>query len=433
MKISVIGTGYVGLVVGAGLADSGNEVICVDQLQEKIKALKENKIPIYEPGLDELVKRNQEEDRLSFTNNIKEAVKKSKLIFSAVGTPSNYDGSVDLSAVYKVSEDIGEAMDDEYRIIINKSTVPVGTAKKVREIIEERTNAPFDVVSNPEFLKEGNAVEDFMKPNRIIIGTDNSEVAHLLKELYEPFVRTGNPIMIMGIESAEMTKYASNLLLATKISLMNEIANLCEMVGADVEDIRRGVGTDPRIGSKFIFAGVGYGGSCLPKDVKAFFHIGSEHKVSMHITKAVDIVNENQKKVIFKKIKTHSGNLKNKKIAVWGLAFKPRTDDIREAPSIITINLLLREGATIKAYDPEALVSAREIFGDKIEYGKTPYECLKDADALAILTEWNEFRNPNFKKMGMLMKSKVIFDGRNIYNIKRLRDMGFEYYGIGRG
>ncbi len=433
MKISIIGIGYVGLVVGAGLSDSGNDVICVDKAEAKIKALKENRIPIYELGLEELVKRNQKEGRLSFTDNLKQAVIKSELIFSAVGTPSNNDGSVDLSDVYKVAEEIGDAIEDEYKIIINKSTVPVGTAKKVREIIKERTNVPFDVVSNPEFLKEGNAVEDFMKPDRIIIGTDNPEVALLMKELYEPFVRTGNPILIMGIESAEMVKYASNLILATKISLINEIANLCERVGANVEDVRRGMGSDPRIGSKFIFPGVGYGGSCLPKDVKAFIHIGRAHKLKMHITKAVDSVNENQKKIIFKKIKSHLGNLENKRIAIWGLAFKPKTDDMREAPSIITINLLLKERARIYAYDPVAMDNARKIFGNKIEYGRTPYECLKTVDALVLLTEWNEFRNPDFEKMSRLMKSKVIFDGRNIYNIRRLRELGFEYYGIGRG
>lgn len=432
MKISVIGTGYVGLVVGTGLADSGNDVICVDQVREKIKALKKNKIPIYEPELDELVKKNQEEGRLLFSSNLNEAVKESKLIFSAVGTPSNIDGSVDLSSIYKVAKEIGDAMEDDYKIIVNKSTVPVGTAKKVREIIKMRTSAPFDVVSNPEFLKEGNAVEDFMKPHRIIIGTDNPDVARLMKELYEPFVRTGNPIIIMGIEGAEMTKYACNLMLATRISLMNEIANLCEKVGADVKEVRKGMGTDPRIGSKFIFPGVGYGGSCLPKDVRAFVNIGKEQKLNMHITRAVDTVNEIQKKTIFKKIKSHFVNLKNKKVAIWGLAFKPKTDDMREAPSVVTINLLLNEGVKVYVYDPEAMDNAKKIFKDKIAYGKTPYDCLVGVDALAILTEWNEFRNPDFERIGKLMRNRVIFDGRNIYNLNRLREFGFEYYGIGR-
>ncbi|MCK4226497.1 UDP-glucose/GDP-mannose dehydrogenase family protein [candidate division WOR-3 bacterium] len=433
MHIAGIGTGYVGLVVGACLADIGNQVICVDKAEEKIKALKKNKIPIYEPELDELIIRNREEGRLSFTTNLKEAVVKSKLIYLAVGTPPKKDGSLDLSDVYHVAEDIGDAIRDDYKIIINKSTVPIGTARRVGEIIRKRTNAPFDVISNPEFLKEGNAVEDFMKPDRIIIGTDNPEVGKIMKDLYAPFVRTGNPIIVMSIESAEMTKYASNAILAAKISFMNEISNLSEKVGADIEEVRRGMGYDPRIGASFIFPGVGYGGSCFPKDVKAIANMGREYNVKMLISEAVELVNETQKRIIYEKMKTHFGSLKNKKIAIWGLAFKPRTDDMREAPSIVTINCLLKEGVKVRAYDPEAMDNARKIFGNKIEYGRTSYECLENADALTLLTEWNEFRKPDFEKISRLLKNKVIFDGRNIYNIERLRKLGFTYYGIGRG
>ncbi len=433
MHIAGIGTGYVGLVVGACLADIGNQVICVDKAEEKIKALKKNKIPIYEPELDELIIRNRKEGRLSFTTNLKEAVVKSKLIYLAVGTPPKKDGSLDLSDVYHVAEDIGDAIRDDYKIIINKSTVPVGTARRVGEIIRKRTNAPFDVISNPEFLKEGNAVEDFMKPDRIIIGTDNPEVGKIMKDLYAPFVRTGNPIIVMSIESAEMTKYASNAILAAKISFMNEISNLSEKVGADIEEVRRGMGYDPRIGASFIFPGVGYGGSCFPKDVKAIANMGREHNVKMLISEAVELVNETQKRIIYEKMKTHFGSLKNKKIAIWGLAFKPRTDDMREAPSIVTINCLLKEGVKVRVYDPEAMDNARKIFGNKIEYGRTSYECLENADALTLLTEWNEFRKPDFEKISRLLKNKVIFDGRNIYNIERLRKLGFTYYGIGRG
>ncbi|MCK4421379.1 UDP-glucose/GDP-mannose dehydrogenase family protein [candidate division WOR-3 bacterium] len=432
MQISVIGTGYVGLVAGTCLAETGNQVICVDKDEEKIKKLKKNKPSIYEPGLEGLVMRNQKEGRLTFTTDIKKAVSKSKMIFLAVGTPPKDDGSVDLSAVYQVAKEIGDAMEGEYKIIINKSTVPVGTAKRVKEIIQERTKAPFDVVSNPEFLKEGNALEDFLKPDRIIIGTNNPRVAELMKELYAPFVRTGNPVLIIGIESAEMAKYASNTLLATKISFINEIAKLCEKVGADIEEVRRGVGTDPRIGFQFIFPGVGYGGSCFPKDIKALAQTGRDYNLEMHIAKAVDRVNEEQKRVLFEKIKSHFGSLKSKRIAIWGLSFKPRTDDMREAPSIVIINNLLKEGTSIIAYDPEAMDNAKRIFAEKIDYGETPYQCLQNADALAIITEWNEFRNPDFEKIGSLLREKVIFDGRNLYNPGHLMELGFKYYSIGR-
>jgi UDPglucose 6-dehydrogenase len=431
MDIAVIGVGYVGLVVGAGLSDTGNTITCVDKDKYKIEGLKEGRIPIYEPGLSDIVERNQREGRLSFTTNLKEAVEKSELIYIAVGTPDK-DGSIDLTAVWEVAEEIGDAMNGAYKIIVIKSTVPVGTTENVRKIIARKTDSKFDAVSNPEFLKEGNAVGDFMRPDRIIIGTDNPEVAERLKELYAPFVRTGNPILIMSVKSAEMTKYASNVMLASRISLMNEFANLCDKVGADVEDVRMGVSKDPRIGSRFLFPGVGYGGSCLPKDVKALNYIGESHNVDMKLCKAIDTVNERQKGLLFGKIKSHFSSLEGKKFALWGLSFKPRTDDMRDAPSIVIIRQLLKEKAIICAYDPVAIITAKNIFGDKIDYEKNPLDCLENADALVVVTEWNEFRNPDFEKIGSLLKEKVIFDGRNIYNPERLRELGFEYYGIGR-
>lgn len=433
MRICVIGTGYVGLVVGTGLAETGNKVICVDNDEEKIKKLKNNIVPIYEPGLEELIKRNQREYRLSFSTSVKDAVSNSDIIFIAVGTPEMEDGTVDLSYVYAVAEEIGEAMGSKHKIIINKSTVPVGTAREVKKIIKSKTKAGFDVISNPEFLKEGSAVQDFMKPDRIIIGTDSKKVAEKIKELYEPFVRTGNPVLVMGIESAEMAKYASNTMLASRISFMNEIANLCEKVGADVEEVRIGMGKDPRIGSKFLFPGIGYGGSCFPKDVKGLVQKGKEYGLPMNLCESVALVNEAQKELIFKKIKKRFNKLEGKKMAIWGLSFKPQTDDMRDAPSVVTINLLLSKGVLIKAFDPQAMGNAKEIFGDRIEYCDTPYDCLKEAEALVVLTEWNEFRNPDFEKIGKLMAGKLIFDGRNIYDPVRVRDSGFEYYGIGRG
>ena len=432
MEICVIGTGYVGLVVGTGLAETGNKVICVDKDETKIKKLENNVIPIYEPGLEELVRRNRKENRLCFSTSVKDAVSRSEIIYIAVGTPEKDDGTVDLSYVFAVADEIGTAMGKDYKIIVNKSTVPVGTARKVENIIKNKTKAKFDVISNPEFLKEGTAVQDFMKPDRIIIGTDSPEVAEKIKDLYEPFVRTGNPILIMSIESAEMTKYASNTMLACRISFMNEIANLCDKVGADVEEVRIGMAKDPRIGSKFLFPGIGYGGSCFPKDVKGIIQKGKEYDLPMKICESVDLVNEAQKKLMFEKIKERFNELKGIKIAIWGLSFKPQTDDMREAASIITINLLLSEGANIKAYDPQAMENAREIFKDKIEYGNTPYDCLRGAEALVILTEWNEFRNPDFKKIEDLMSKKIVFDGRNIYDPVRIKASGFEYYCIGR-
>jgi UDPglucose 6-dehydrogenase len=433
MKICVIGTGYVGLVVGTGLAETGNRVICVDNDKEKTKKLKNNIVPIYEPGLEELIKRNQKEYRLSFSSSVKDAVSDSDIIFIAVGTPEKDDGTVDLSHVYTVAEEIGEAMGSRHKIIVNKSTVPVGTAREVTKIIKSKTKTSFDVISNPEFLKEGSAVQDFMKPDRIIIGSDNKKAAEKIKELYEPFLRTGNPILVMRIESAEMTKYASNTMLASRISFMNEIANLCEKVGADVEEVRIGMGKDPRIGSKFLFSGIGYGGSCFPKDVKGLVQKGKEYGLSMKLCESVDLVNETQKKLIFKKIKEEFKKLKGRKFAVWGLSFKPQTDDMREAPSVVTINLLLSEGVDISAYDPQAMENAKGIFGNRIKYCATPYDCLEGAEALIILTEWNEFRNPDFEKIGKLMAGKAIFDGRNIYDPVRVKDSGFKYYGIGRG
>jgi UDPglucose 6-dehydrogenase len=432
MKICVIGTGYVGLVVGTGLAETGNKVICVDKDETKIKKLEKNIIPLYEPGLEEIVRRNQQEKRLSFTTSVRDAVSQSEIVYIAVGTPENEDGTVDLSYVFAVAEEIGEAMKTEYKIIVNKSTVPVGTAREVENIIKSKTKSKFDVISNPEFLKEGSAVQDFMKPDRIIIGADNFEAAEKIKDLYEPFVRTGNPILVMRIESAEMTKYASNTMLACRISFMNEMANLCDKVGADIEEVRIGMGKDPRIGSKFLFPGIGYGGSCFPKDVKGIIQKGSECGLPMHICGSVDKVNETQKRLLFEKIKERFGELKERKIAVWGLSFKPQTDDIREAHSLITISLLIAEGAKIKAYDPKATENAEGIFGNRIEYCSRPYDCLKGSEALLIFTEWNEFRNPDFQKIGELMNKKIIFDGRNIYAPLRVKESGFEYHCIGR-
>jgi len=432
MNICVIGTGYVGLVVGTGLAETGNKVICVDKDETKIEKLKENVIPIYEPGLEEIVQRNRKEKRLSFTTSVRDAVSRSEIVCIAVGTPEKEDGTVDLSYVYAVADEIGNAMGTEYKIIVNKSTVPVGTAREVRKIIKSKTKSKFDIISNPEFLKEGSAVQDFMKPGRIIIGADNFEAAEKIKDLYEPFVRTGNPVLIMKIESAEMTKYASNTMLACRISFMNEIANLCDKVGADIEEVRIGMGKDPRIGSKFLFPGIGYGGSCFPKDVKGLIHKGKEYGLPMKICESVELVNENQKKIIFRKIKERFGELKGRKMAVWGLSFKPQTDDMREAPSIITINLLLSEGVNINAYDPKAIENARDIFGGKIEYSYRPYDCLKGAEALVVLAEWSEFRNPDFEKIETLMRKKIIFDGRNIYDPEKVEEMGFEYYCVGR-
>ena len=447
MNICVIGTGYVGLVAGTCFADSGNDVICVDIDAKKIEKLNRGEIPIYEPGLEELVKRNTKEGRLRFTTDLSYGVKRSLICFIAVGTPPGGDGSADLKYVLEAARNIAGAMDG-YRIIVNKSTVPVGTADKVKAAIQEELDKrskkyEFDVVSNPEFLKEGAAIDDFMKPDRVIIGTNSAHAAEIMKELYSSFMRKTDRLIMMDVRSAEMTKYAANAMLATKISFINEIANLCELVGADIDNVRKGIGTDSRIGFEFLFPGVGYGGSCFPKDVQAMIRTAGEYGYDMKILKSVEDVNYRQKGVIVDKMlkyfeargkgqgakgKPLEGNI----IGIWGLSFKPRTDDMREAPSITIINRLLDAGARIKAHDPEAMTEAMKIFGNKVEYLKDNYEVVKDTDALVVITEWNEFRRPNFEKMRKLMKTPVIFDGRNIYDPDEMRGMGFTYYGIGR-
>lgn len=437
MKIAMIGTGYVGLVTGTCFAESGNDVCCVDTNEKKINDLLEGNIPIYEPGLDVLVKRNYNNERLSFTTNLESAVDKSLLLFIAVGTPPDEDGSADLSHVLAVAKGIGQCM-KEYKIIVDKSTVPVGTAQLVKKTIQEEldkrgVSIEFDVVSNPEFLKEGNAIDDFMKPDRVVVGCDNVRTGEIMKELYSPFVRTGKPILVMDVASAEMTKYAANAMLATKISFMNDIANLCERLGVDVAQVRQGIGSDSRIGYSFIFPGPGYGGSCFPKDVQAIVKTGEQHGYKLEILSAVESVNNRQKKVLFDKLKRYYGDeLKNKTIAVWGLAFKPNTDDMREAPSIVLIKNLIAEGCKVKAYDPEAAKEAYKIFGDKIEYVKKQYDALEGADALVIVTEWNEFRRPDFDKIKSLLNQPIIMDGRNLFDPKKMAQMGFTYEGIGR-
>ena len=432
MRIAVIGTGYVGLVVGTALAETGNNVICVDIDESKVKMLQGGKVPIYEPSLTELIKKNTKEERLRFTTSLEEGIQDSLLVFIAVGTPPGDDGSVDLTAVYKVAEEIGATMNG-YKIVITKSTVPVGTSRKIQEIIAGMTEYEFDVVSNPEFLKEGSAVSDFMKPDRVVIGTEDVRVAEIMKELYAPFVRTEHRVIVMDIESAEMTKYAANTLLATRISFMSEIANLCEELGADVENVRRGIGSDKRIGYPFLFPGVGYGGSCFPKDVKALIKIADRGGYKLKIAQAVDEVNYAQRERFFQKIYNHfDQNLAGKKIAVWGLAFKPSTDDMREAPSVSIINSLLEHGAEVRVHDPKANRTARAVFGKAISYFEDAYKALEETKALLLLTEWPEFRSPDFERMRQLMNEPVVFDGRNIYDPSRMRTLGFTYYGIGR-
>lgn len=436
MKIAMIGTGYVGLVTGTCFAESGNNVVCVDTDKNKIEGLKNGVIPIFEPGLDALVKRNVEEERLTFTTNLEEAVSKCLLLFIAVGTPPGEDGSADLQHVLKVAKDVGSCM-TEYRIIVDKSTVPVGTGEKVKAAIQAELdrrgeNIPFDVVSNPEFLKEGNAIDDFMKPDRVVIGCDDVRTGEIMKELYSPFVRTGKPILIMDLASAEMTKYAANAMLATKISFMNDIANLCEKLGVDVAQVRQGIGSDSRIGYPFIFPGPGYGGSCFPKDVQALIKIGEKNDYQLEILNAVEAVNYRQKKVLFTKLQSRFDSLAGKTVAIWGLAFKPNTDDMREAPSIVLVEQLLDAGAKVKAYDPEATKEAKKIFADRIVYGKKAFDVLDGADALVIVTEWNEFRRPDLDKIKTLMKRPLIIDGRNIFEPQKMRQLGFEYEGIGR-
>ena len=432
MKIAVVGTGYVGLVVGACLAESGNDVMCVDKDEAKVRMLKRGTVPIYEPGLEEIVRRNKSEGRLTFTTQLPKAVRASQIIFIAVGTPQGEDGSADLQHVMAVARDVARAMNG-YRVIVNKSTVPVGTAEKVRQVIRRETTHPFSVVSNPEFLKQGAAVEDFMKPDRVVIGAEDPRGEELMVALHKPFTRTGAPIMVMDCASAELSKYASNAILATKISFMNEIANVCEVFGADVDRVRQAVGSDRRIGPSFLFPGVGYGGSCFPKDVKALVRFAADKKYDFRILKAVDHVNDLQKRTLVKKIDAHfNGALKGKTIAVWGLAFKPKTDDMREAPAVPIITALLEKGARLHVYDPEAMKVARGIFGSKIAYAARNYEALKGADALAVVTEWQEFREPDFARMRKLMRTPVIFDGRNIYQPDAMKEQGFTYYSIGR-
>ena len=425
MKIAVIGTGYVGLVAGACIADMGNDVICVDNNEDKLALLKKGVVSIYEPGLDEIVCTNIKERRLTFSSDITKAVKDSQVCFIAVGTPQDESGSADLQYVYSVAEEIGRAMNG-YKVIVNKSTVPVGTAEKVAGIIKENTTYPFDVVSNPEFLKQGNAVDDFLHPDRVIIGSNSEKATLIMQEIYAPFFRTGNRIIVMDVKSAEMTKYASNSFLAVKISFMNEIANLCEKVGADAEMVRIGMSTDTRIGNKFLFPGIGYGGSCFPKDIKALIKTASENGCDMTIAKSANEVNTRQREIFIEKVISKLGpDLSEKTIAVWGLAFKPKTDDMREAPSVTVINKLLSCGANIRAYDPKAIESSRRIFGDKIAYTENAYDALENADALLLLTEWNEFRRPDFERIKMAMKTPIIFDGRNQYDAKRLKEKGF--------
>jgi UDPglucose 6-dehydrogenase len=413
------------------LAETGNTVVCVDKDEAKVRMLRRGRVPIYEPGLTELVKRNSGEGRLSFTTQLARTVKGSEIIFIAVGTPQGEDGSADLQHVLSVARDIGRAMDG-YCVVVNKSTVPVGTADKVRALIARETKHPFSVVSNPEFLKQGAAVDDFMKPDRVVIGAEDARGADLMVTLYQPFTRTGAPIMVMDCASAELAKYAANALLATRISFMNEIANVCERFGADVDRVRQAVGSDRRIGSSFLFPGVGYGGSCFPKDVKALVRFAGDRKYDFKVLKAVEAVNERQKLVLVQKMERFFKSLKGRTIAIWGLAFKPKTDDMREAPAVPIVGALLAKGARVQVYDPEAMDVARGIFGDKVSYARKSYDALRDADALAIVTEWHEFREPDFHRMRRLMRTPVVFDGRNIYQPQQMKAHGFTYSSIGR-
>jgi UDPglucose 6-dehydrogenase len=432
MKIAVVGTGYVGLVTGTCFAETGNKVTCIDIDKKKVDMLQKGKIPIFEPGLDELFDRNTAEGRLKFTTNLAEGIEEAQVIFLALPTPPGEDGSADLKYILGVANDLGPLLKN-YAVIIDKSTVPVGTAEKVHAAIAANAKVAFDVVSNPEFLREGVAVEDFMKPDRVVVGTKSEKAKVIMEKLYAPLVRQGNPVIFMDERSAEMTKYAANAFLATKITFMNEIANLCELVGADVDAIRRGIGTDSRIGKRFLFAGIGYGGSCFPKDVQALAKTSAENKYDFKILQSVMEVNESQKTKLMPTIKAHfGGNLKGKKIAMWGLAFKPYTDDIREAPSLYNIDALIAEGAEVAAYDPEAMEKVKELIGNKITYTSGPYEALKNADALLIVTEWPQFRTPEFEVMDVLLKNKVVFDGRNLYDLAQMREMGYTYYSIGR-
>ncbi len=432
MNIAVVGTGYVGLVTGTCFAEMGNHVICVDIDKAKVEKMRNGEIPIYEPHLDKLFEKNIKQNRLSFTTELDDAIKKSSIIFLALPTPPGEDGSADLSYVLGVANKLGSIIND-YKIIINKSTVPVGTAEKVRDAVAKNAKVEFDVISNPEFLREGFAVDDFMKPDRVVIGTRSDKAKKVMSDLYAPFVRQGNPIYFMDERSAEMTKYAANAFLATKITFMNEVANLCEKVGANVDAIRIGIGSDDRIGKRFLFAGIGYGGSCFPKDVQALEKTAKDYKYDFKILEAVMDVNDRQKNVLAEKVKSYyNGNVKGKKFALWGLAFKPDTDDIREAPALFIIDELTKAGATIRAYDPEAMKNVQKQIGDKIEFATDEYDALKDADALLIATEWSVFRTPEFDKISSSLKGKVIFDGRNLYDPAHMKELGYYYNSIGR-
>jgi len=437
MKISIAGTGYVGLVTGTCFAETGVTVTCVDIDQNKIDLLNNGHLPIYEPGLDDLIKRNVKKERLFFTTKIAESLVEANVVFIAVGTPPDEDGSADLRYVLSVARDIGKYM-DHYMVVVTKSTVPIGTAIKVRETVKQELvkrgmDIEFDIASNPEFLKEGSAIADFLKPDRIVCGVDTEMAEKTLARLYKPFVLNGHPLLFMDIPSAEMTKYAANSMLATKISFMNDVSNLCEIVGADVDMVRKGIGSDTRIGTKFIYPGVGYGGSCFPKDVKALIKTASEYGYKMRVLQSVEDVNDDQKKLMFSKIsKYFDGQLAGKTIAIWGLAFKPNTDDMREAPALVFIEQMVAAGAHVVAYDPVAINETKRKIGDVINYVNDQYEALIDADALVLLTEWNEFRVPKYKIMSKLMKNRVIFDGRNIYDADEMKEVGFKYFGMGR-
>jgi UDPglucose 6-dehydrogenase len=436
MKVAIVGSGYVGLVTGTCFAEVGIEVMCVDVDAKKIGNLKNGIIPIYEPGLEDMVHRNMKKGRLQFTTDISEALEDCEVLFTAVGTPPDKDGSADLQYVLSVARDCGRNMKD-YLLIVTKSTVPVGTAQKVRMALQEEldkrgVNIPFDVASNPEFLKEGAAIDDFLKPDRIVVGLDSTRAEELMKSLYKPFTLNGHPIIFMDITSAEMTKYAANAMLATKISFMNDVANLCEIVGADINMVRKGIGSDSRIGNKFIYPGIGYGGSCFPKDVKALIHTAEDFSYELRVLKAVEAVNQDQKSVLFNKImKYFNGDIAGKTIAIWGLSFKPQTDDMREAPSLVIIKKLLGAGAKVRAYDPVAMKEAAHTLGDSITYSEDPYEALIDADCMLLVTEWAEFKVPNFNIMKKLMNKPVVFDGRNIYEIAEMKNKGFDYFCIG--
>ena len=428
----MIGTGYVGLVQGTCLAESGNDVICIDKVAAKIEGLKQGKVPIYEPGLSELVHRNQRDGRLSFTTDLAEGIAEAEIVFIAVGTPQADHGGADLSGVWAVGRQVAECLRSP-KIVVIKSTVPVGTNGELARRMSEVTRIPFDVASNPEFLKEGAAIEDFNKPDRVVVGVRKPEVGDRLHALYAPFLRTDRPFLVMSPESAEMTKYVANCLLATKISFINEMANLCEAYQADINDVRRGIGHDQRIGFHFLHPGVGYGGSCFPKDIRAVIHMAQSRGLPARMMEAVDEVNEAQKDVLFHKIETYfAGSIRGKTIAIWGLAFKPRTDDIREAPALVLIDSLLQAGAHLRVHDPEALANVRALYGDQLTYCDRPYGALEQADALVIATEWNEFRNPDFEIMARLLRQPVVFDGRNVFDPARMSTLGFTYHGMGR-